>query len=70
MVNGFEPHKINFGDQDWKCIKFICQEEKKSVSEITRDLWTDYLNKNRDKILMAMEKQRQAIDKRKKKINL
>ncbi len=67
MVNGLEPHKLNLGDRDWKCFNYLCRELGVSPSEKTRELIESCLKENEEIILRAIENQKIAIDKRKKK---
>jgi len=66
MVNGLEPHKLNLGDRDWKCFNYLCQELGVSPSQKTRELIETCLKENEEIILQGMEKQKRAIEKRKK----
>jgi len=68
MVNGsIEGHKFYLGKQDWKCFNYLCTELNTSITRRIETLIKKDLIKHEDLILVGMEKQKQAMQKRKKK---
>ncbi len=69
MVTQFERHDVNFEKQEYKCFKYLCDNKSISVSEGIRILVQTSLKEkgNVEVILISMEKQKQAIEKRSKK---
>jgi len=69
MINGLERHELNLSKGDWKCFNYLCQELGMKPSKRIRQLIEIDLKEHEEIILQAMEKQKVAIEKRKKKNN-
>jgi len=64
-----EGHMVKYPRRDWKCLGHIATEIGQYKAPILRKILKEFLKDNEDKINLGMEKQRKAIEKRKRENN-
>ncbi len=66
MDGELKKHQLNLKERDYKCFRYLCEELGVKNSERIRFLIKEDLKRHQEIILKAMDKQKEAIDKRSK----